>query len=98
MPIGTPSAIEIDTDTSPARIEARAPQMMRDSTSRPSSSPPNRYAAFGARRTASQLVASGSCGASHGANSDEHEERHDAETEHGAAPVHEPSQGAAARI
>ena len=68
MPIGTPSAMEIDTETRPARSEARVPQMTRESTSRPSSSPPKRYAALGARRTASQLVASGSCGAIQGAN------------------------------
>src|SRR5688572_27117020 len=59
MPIGTPSASEIDTDTTPARSEARAPQMMRDSTSRPSSSAPNQFAALGPARTALRLVAIG---------------------------------------
>ena len=86
MPIGTPSASEIDTDTTPARIEARAPQMMRDSTSRPSSSAPNQCAALGAARTALQLVASGSYGAIHGAKQREHHEEHDhREAEHRAA-------------
>jgi hypothetical protein len=60
MPIGTPSASEIDTDTTPARIEARVPQTMRERTSRPSSSAPNQCAALGPARTAVQLVASGS--------------------------------------
>jgi hypothetical protein len=67
MPIGTPRPSEIETDTTPARIEARAPQMTRESTSRPSSSEPKRCARLGAPRTSLQLVARGSCGAIHGA-------------------------------
>ena len=60
MPIGTPSASEMETDTTPARSDARVPQMTRESTSRPSSSAPKRYALPGAWRTALQLVATGS--------------------------------------
>src|ERR1051325_8761789 len=48
MPIGTPRPSEIETDTTPARIEARAPQMTRESTSRPSSSEPKRCARLAA--------------------------------------------------
>jgi len=69
MPSGTPSASEMVTDTRPARIDARAPQMTRERTSRPSSSAPKRCAALGPSRTALQLVSSGSCGATHGAAS-----------------------------
>src|SRR5579862_1016616 len=67
MPTGTPSDTEMHTETRPASSEARAPQMTRDSTSRPISSVPNRWAAVGALRMAPQLVASGSCGAIQGA-------------------------------
>jgi hypothetical protein len=60
MPIGTPSASEIDTDTYAGEERgARAPDM-RDSTSRPSSSEPNGMGGSGRGRTALQLVASGS--------------------------------------
>ena len=48
------------TDTSPALSEARAPQMMRLSTSRPTSSVPSQCAHDGGLRTALQLVAMGS--------------------------------------
>src|SRR6185295_9125373 len=69
MPIGTPSASEIVTDTTPASSDARVPQTTLERTSRPSSSAPNQLPALGAARTALQLVASGSYGASHGATS-----------------------------
>ena len=59
-PIGTPTESEIDTDTTPARSDARAPQITRESTSRPISSVPNQCSADGALRIALQLVASGS--------------------------------------
>ncbi len=59
-PIGMPKASEIETDTTPASSDARVPQITRESTSRPISSVPNQWAAFGALRTALQLVASGS--------------------------------------
>src|SRR5208282_5190609 len=67
-PMGTPNASEIDTDTTPARSEARVPQTTRESTSRPISSVPNQCAALGALRIALQLVASGSYGATSGAS------------------------------
>src|SRR5689334_366010 len=67
--MGTPIASEIATEMRPARSEARAPQMTRARTSRPISSVPNQCAAEGALRTALQLVASGSCGETHGAKS-----------------------------
>ncbi len=57
----------MQTDTRPANSEARAPQITRDSTSRPISSVPNQYCALGALRTALQLVATGSYGAMYGA-------------------------------
>src|SRR5260221_7439821 len=60
---------EIATDTTPARSEARAPQITRASTSRPISSVPNQCCQLGALRTALQLAASGSYGAIHGARS-----------------------------
>ena len=59
-PIVTPATSEMKTDTTPASIEARVPQITRDSTSRPSSSVPNQCARFGALRIAPQSVASGS--------------------------------------
>ena len=67
-PIGTPNASEIDTDTIPARSDARVPHMTRESTSRPISSVPNQCAALGALRIALQLVAKGSYGATSGAS------------------------------
>src|SRR5271165_336504 len=67
-PIGMPSTSEIDTDITPARSEARVPQITRESTSRPISSVPNQCAALGALRIALQLVASGSYGATAGAS------------------------------
>ena len=69
MPIGTPSPTAIDTAITPADSDARAPQITRDSRSRPTSSVPNQCAADGALRTADQLVASGSYGATQGASS-----------------------------
>src|SRR5438874_10834159 len=60
--MGTPNASEIETDTTPARSDARVPKITRASTSRPISSVPNQCAADGALRTALQLVAIGSYG------------------------------------
>ncbi len=59
-PRGTPKASAMPTDTRPALSEARAPQMMRERTSRPTSSVPSQWAHDGALRTALQLVAIGS--------------------------------------
>ena len=53
-----PSAMP--TDTSPALSDARAPQMMRVSTSRPTSSVPSQWAQEGGFRTWVKLVAIGS--------------------------------------
>ena len=49
----------IATGMTPARSEARAPQMRRDSTSRPTSSVPSRWGSDGGLRTATKLVAIG---------------------------------------
>ena len=68
-PIGTPSSSEIETETTPASIEACVPQTTRENTSRPISSVPNQCSALGGLRIAPQLVAIGSCGASQPANS-----------------------------
>ncbi len=59
----------ITTDIQPAISEVRAPQIMRDKMSRPSSSVPNQYIADGALRTARKLALTGSNGAIHGASS-----------------------------
>ena len=59
----------ITTDIQPAISEVRAPQIMRDRMSRPSSSVPNQYIADGALRTARKLALTGSNGAIHGASS-----------------------------
>ena len=59
----------IMTDIQPAISEVRAPQIMRDKMSRPSSSVPNQYIADGALRTARKLALTGSKGAIHGASS-----------------------------
>ena len=48
------------TETRPALSEARAPQITRLSTSRPTSSVPNQCAQDGALRTRLKLVAVGS--------------------------------------
>src|SRR5262249_11439107 len=66
---GTPTAIAKRIDSTPACIETRAPQMTRESVSRPRSSVPNGCAQLGALRIALQLVAFGSAGASQGAAS-----------------------------
>src|SRR5580765_288134 len=55
------------TANTPACIEARAPQTMRERTSRPRSSVPNGCAHVGALRIWAQSVLSGSRGAIHGA-------------------------------
>ena len=47
------------TETTPARSEARAPQIIRDNTSRPISSVPNRCCADGGLRMADQSVSIG---------------------------------------
>ena len=60
MPKGTPRPSAIATETTPASKEACAPQIRRDSTSRPNSSVPSQCAAEGALRTAPQSVAEGS--------------------------------------
>src|SRR5450755_26279 len=67
-PIGTPSDSEMHTETSPARSDARAPQMTRDATSRPISSVPNKWVAVGGLRTSLHDVWRGSCGAIVGAS------------------------------
>src|SRR5205809_689987 len=64
MPIDS----EIRTETTPASSDARAPNITRDATSRPISSVPNQCSRLGGLRIAPQLVASGSYGATSGAN------------------------------
>ena len=59
-PMGTPSAIEMHTETKPASSDARVPQITRARTSRPISSVPNQWTADGALRTALHDVCSGS--------------------------------------
>src|SRR6266850_184318 len=66
-PRGTLASTAIVTGMSPARSEARAPQISRASTSRPTSSVPRRWSADGALRTAPKSVVTGSNGASQGA-------------------------------
>src|SRR3546814_10283479 len=57
------------TEMTPAMSEARAPQIMREKTSRPISSVPMRCSRDGALRNADQLVADGSSIGSIGASS-----------------------------
>lgn len=57
------------TEMTPARSDARAPQIMRDRMSRPISSVPSQCAEDGGRRIAVQLVAFGSAMGSTGASS-----------------------------
>ena len=88
----------MSTETTPASSDARAPQMTRDSTSRPISSVPNQCAADGALRIALQLVASGSYGATTGASNATHHDEHDHhEADRRAAPAQEPPQRMRAR-
>src|SRR5437773_1759398 len=61
------TTMAIVTGITPASNDARAPQMRRDSTSRPTSSVPSRWTSDGALRTARKSVALGSNGASAGA-------------------------------
>src|SRR6185295_12477548 len=63
----SPTAIARTTAKTPACIEARAPQTMRERTSRPRSSVPNGCAHVGGLRIWAQSVRSGSLGATHGA-------------------------------
>src|SRR5215217_6045583 len=56
----------IVTETTPAMMEARAPQSMRERRSRPSSSVPNQYKADGAFRMLVKLGLIGSYGAKYG--------------------------------
>ena len=58
-PSGTPRATAIRTDTTPARSDACAPQIMRERTSRPISSVPNGMRRGGGLRTADQSVSAG---------------------------------------
>ena len=62
-PIGTATVIASSVATTPARIDARAPQKMRESTSRPSSSVPSRCSRDGDWRSALKSVSDGECGA-----------------------------------
>ena len=67
-PIGTPTPVAIVTEITPAVRLARAPQIIRLSTSRPFSSVPIQFNQDGALRIIVQLVLIGSNGAIHGAN------------------------------
>ena len=60
IPSGTPTASAAATERPPAISEARAPQRVRDSTSRPFSSVPNQCASEGGLRIRDQEVAVGS--------------------------------------
>ena len=62
-PIGTATTMASTVARKPAWIEARAPQMIRDSVSRPRSSVPSRCSRDGPARSASKSVASGEYGA-----------------------------------
>ena len=62
-------ATAIATEMTPASSEARAPQIMREKMSRPSSSVPSQCAADGALRIAAKLVGDGSGIGSTGARS-----------------------------
>ena len=66
-PSGTPMSTAPSTETTPAISEARAPQMRRESTSRPFSSVPSGCAQEGGLRMRDQLVSIGSYGATQGA-------------------------------
>ena len=68
-PSGTPPTMARPTDTKPMVSEMRAPQIVRESTSRPRLSVPKRWTRDGACRLLPSAMASGSNGASHGAAS-----------------------------
>src|SRR5262249_330245 len=66
---GTPASMASNTESTPASKETWAPQITRDSSSRPRSSVPSQLWASAGLRIFAQFVAWGLYGASHGAPS-----------------------------